>query len=382
MGFLSNILKPVLTIGGGLLGSTVGAPGAGAAIGGALGGLVGGGSDAGSTNGGSGQIAGSNVYSPQGLNFADRSWQDTLGQQLTNSGITADQVYPAYRRSFDELNAINYDPFLSGANNASNQYGHLADLNNYWAGQYENQARSAQGQQQNLYDAGNQTYQTALDPQNALYGRTAQRIQDQVRAGQAARGLGNSSYGAGLEDQAMNNFNIDWENQQLARQTQGLNAMNAASEAGQSQGRLAGASMAGALSTAGQIPEFMLQQGQIPVSARQYVAGQPAAFANQFAQNMGGMNQQYANIGQQTIPYMYSGAGAQQAQQAFNYRQNAADANMYTQIGQGITKGSQGFIDNYNTPGSWLSNLPGGGQGGSNVAGPINDFKGGEFAFA
>lgn len=377
MGFLSNLLSPVLSIAGGAIGGPVGS-----AIGGALGGAISGGSSQGSTNGGSGQIAGSNVYSPRGLNAADQGWQDTYGQQLINAGITANKVYPGYQRTFEQQNAINYDPFLNGAYNASQQYGHLGDVNQYWSGQYGDQARNAMGQQGKLYGAGNQTYQTALDPQNELYDRTVQRLQDQVRAGQAARGLGNSAYGAGLEDQAMGNFNIDWQNQQLARQTQGLNAMNAASEAGQSQGRLMGAAASGAMSSAQQIPDFLMQQGQIPINAQQYIANQPAANANQFAQNMGGMNQQYANIGQQAIPYMYAGAGAQQAQQTFNTRQNAADANMYTQLGKGVAGSGigQSIANNYNTPGSWLSNLPGGGQGSANVAGPVNNFQGGEFS--
>lgn len=307
-------------------------------------------SGGGSSSGGGGSP---NVYTPGGLGAADQGWQDVYGQQLNNMRNTANQVYPNYQNTFDRQGAINYNGVQEAADNAASQYGKNAANSQYWGDQYGNQARLAQGQQQNLYNAGNQTYQTALDPQNALYGRTAQRLQDQVRAGQAARGLGNSAYGAGLEDQAMGNFNMDWENQQLARQTQGLNAMNAASEAGQSQGRLMGASAAGNLSTMGAIPDYLMQQGQLPVSASQYLAGQPAANANQYAQNMGGMNSQYANIGSQAIPYMNYGTGAQQQQQQFNSQQNQAYGNLATQA-------IKGGIDSYNTPGSWLSNLPGG----------------------
>lgn len=65
---------------------------------------------------------------------------------------------------------------------------------------------------------------TAFDPQNALYNRTAQQLQDQIRAGQASRGITQSPYGANLESQGMSNFNIDWQNQQLGRQAQGLGA--------------------------------------------------------------------------------------------------------------------------------------------------------------
>lgn len=74
----------------------------------------------------------------------------------------------------------------------------------------------------------NQVQQTAMDPQNALYNRTLQQTQDQQRQGQAARGIAMTPYGAGLENQAVQNFNIDWQNNQLQRQTQGLGAAGTA----------------------------------------------------------------------------------------------------------------------------------------------------------
>lgn len=65
---------------------------------------------------------------------------------------------------------------------------------------------------------------TGFDPQNALYNRTQQQLQDQVRVGEAARGISTTPYGAGLENQAMSNFNIDWQNQLLGRQTSAAGA--------------------------------------------------------------------------------------------------------------------------------------------------------------
>lgn len=75
-----------------------------------------------------------------------------------------------------------------------------------------------------MLSGANAVMNTAFDPQNALYNRTQQQLQDQVRVGQAARGITSSPYGAGLENQAMSNFDIDWQNAQLGRQTQGLGA--------------------------------------------------------------------------------------------------------------------------------------------------------------
>lgn len=76
--------------------------------------------------------------------------------------------------------------------------------------------------------AGQQTYLTALDPQQALYNRTLQQVQDQSRAADSARGLAMSPYSAGLENQATRDFNIDWQNQQLQRQIQALQGFSGA----------------------------------------------------------------------------------------------------------------------------------------------------------
>jgi hypothetical protein len=79
-----------------------------------------------------------------------------------------------------------------------------------------------------LWQAGQNTYNTSLDPQNALYDRTVQRLQDQSRASSSAHGAAMGPYAAGLENQAMGNFNIDWNNAQLGRQVQGTQAFSGA----------------------------------------------------------------------------------------------------------------------------------------------------------
>lgn len=111
-----------------------------------------------------------------------------------------------------------------------------------------NQLRSSTGQMLN----------TAFDPQNALYNRTLQQVQDQQRVGQAARGITMSPYGAGLENQALSNFNIDWQNNQLGRQTQGLQS------AGQSYGQAGNVGQQGIGQTAqvGGMPYQAWEQNQ------------------------------------------------------------------------------------------------------------------------
>src|SRR5262249_46318276 len=72
-------------------------------------------------------------------------------------------------------------------------------------------------QAQKLWSLEDPIIEQGMDPQNALYGRTAQQLQDQTRAGLAARGILMDPYGAGVEGSTMSNFNIDWQNNQLQR---------------------------------------------------------------------------------------------------------------------------------------------------------------------
>src|SRR5258708_26510103 len=74
-----------------------------------------------------------------------------------------------------------------------------------------------------LFGAGNQVLNTAFDPQQALYNRTQQQVMDQINAANASSGV----YGpaaAGVAQQGINNFNIDWQNNLLNRERMGIQA--------------------------------------------------------------------------------------------------------------------------------------------------------------
>lgn len=66
----------------------------------------------------------------------------------------------------------------------------------------------------------NQALTAGFNPQTGLYQQELQQLQDQVRAGQSARGTAMTPYGAGVENQALTNFNNQWGQQQLANQGQ------------------------------------------------------------------------------------------------------------------------------------------------------------------
>lgn len=80
-------------------------------------------------------------------------------------------------------------------------------------------------------DAGQSVWNTAQDPQSALYNRTQQQLVDQMNATNAMNGVAGSPYAAGLTNQGLSNFNIDWQNNQLSRQLQGLSGLTGANNA-------------------------------------------------------------------------------------------------------------------------------------------------------
>jgi len=130
-----------------------------------------------------------------------------------------------------------------------------------------------------------QLLNTGFDPQNALYSRTAQQLQDQTRAGLEARGVDSSPYGAGVEGQNMSNFNIDWQNTQLGREqaaATGASALLGEYGAGQTQGigleRIAPTMTAGTLSA-------LNAAGQQNYQQPQDVAAMELSYLNQGNQN-------------------------------------------------------------------------------------------------
>lgn len=118
----------------------------------------------------------------------------------SNTQTAANNSYPQQAYDF-------FAPQLMSATPGGYNPQQTIDYGNQW---------SAQGPQ--MFNYANQVMQEGFDPQNAVYNRAATRQQNQMRAGQGARGLEMSPHGAGLENEGMANFNIDWEGNQLQRQ--------------------------------------------------------------------------------------------------------------------------------------------------------------------
>lgn len=129
-----------------------------------------------------------------------------------------------------------------------------------------------------LWQAGMNTYNTSLDPQGALYSRNMQQTVDAARAGQSARGIAASPFAAGLEDKAVRDFNLDWNDRQLARQAQGSQAFAQAGQVGANAG----------------VANAAQQFSQNQTGLNNLTTGAQTAFPNLFG---GG-----TNGGQQTLP--------------------------------------------------------------------------------
>lgn len=75
-----------------------------------------------------------------------------------------------------------------------------------------------------LQNAGMGILQQGFDPQSALFGRTQRQLVDQSGVANAMAGIGSSPYGASATANALGNFDINWQNNLLGRQTQAAGA--------------------------------------------------------------------------------------------------------------------------------------------------------------
>ena len=76
--------------------------------------------------------------------------------------------------------------------------------------------------QSQLVNSSNQILNTGFDPQSALFDQLQNQVAQQSAAANASAGLGGSAYGASSTGNTLSNFDINWQNQQLARQQAAL----------------------------------------------------------------------------------------------------------------------------------------------------------------
>lgn len=267
-------------------------------------------------------------YQPTGQAQADQGYQQGVnslaagGQQLQNTAI------PGYQSLYSN---VQNNPYYAGAQQAA---GNTAQLGQQF--QQTNHAAAGQmgGFAQQLGGYAQQFGQTAFDPQSALYNRMYQQQMDQQNAINAQYGVAGSPYGAGVAGQTANNFNIDWQNQQLARQLQGLQGLSTAGGAmGQAYGQASNLDQSGILfgQETSQLPyqTYLNQQGQVQSALDALVQGTNAAYGP--TQQAIGDYGNYMNIGQSAT------RNAQQATQMNNANQASFASGLGKLAGAGLT---------------------------------------------
>lgn len=200
---------------------------------------------------------------------------------------------------------------------------------------------------------------SGFDPQQALFNRSQQRLLDQSNAVNAMSGVSGTPYGAGLTTGALSNFDIDWANNQLARQSAAARAAAPLYEAAPTLGARSAALPSSVYS--GQIGDVL---GAL--SSRNQAAGQGAAgFGSLYggvgsgltgAQNLGyGAANQLSTLGQ--APYNFNslvGSNAMQGlgntvsignQQYLIPQQAVNDLESYMRLGQSAS-GISGQLGN------------------------------------
>jgi len=262
--------------------------------------------------------------------------------------------------------------------------------NNPYAGGYQGGANFAGGLGQNAALAGYNTggaltgaglsalpyaqsiFNTAMDPQMALYGRTQQAVTDQSRANLEASGTAGTPYGAGLMNDATRNFNIDWQNNQLQRQIAGAQGAGGLLTAG---GNLAN------LGTGMQnvAPGQFLSASGMPYGAFSQIGGDQFGAINQLLGTTGNAQ----NISNQQIQdwLAYVQAGNQAggvANQAYSnqLQANQQQFNQQQRYGQMFGQGLYGLGQTPFGQQYGLSGMMGGGGGGSTFW-PSNSFMSG-----
>ena len=257
------------------------------------------------------------IYVPGGQPQADVNAQTMLGQQQAYAGQAQPfvggaetnpwaQGMPQQYANLQNWVQTSLFPQMAGY---SGQIGGMAPTYQSWANQVAGYAPQVTGMAPQYQDIASRigsyapplaagaagVLNTAFDPRQALYNRMYQQVQDLSNVQQAQGGLAGSPYGAGLGTQAGTNFMIDWANQQLARQAQGLGAAGGAlGQAGQ-----LGATQANVL---GQIPSLYTTAGGLYGQAGGLDAQSIAAM--QAAAQMGGGA---ADIYKGAIPLPYTG---------------------------------------------------------------------------
>jgi hypothetical protein len=163
----------------------------------------------------------------------------TVGSQLAGSGNSAPSVpqlpyqgaaadaafsdisglYNPYQQlqplEYQQMLAMMQNPNLSGYMDAAKRSGQA----------YNKAGNQAGAGAKLLMKDARGIYNSSFDPRSELYNQLQNQNVDQSNVLNSMYGLQSSPYGAGVAGEHLNNFNVDWQNQQLQRQIAGAGAI-------------------------------------------------------------------------------------------------------------------------------------------------------------
>lgn len=293
----------------------------------------------------------SNVQSPQG--YQNVAGQGTAGANslsninyLSNTfGQYPNLILPGAQQT--EQNLYN-NPYASGYQSGAGQAAGLgtgAAYTGYGTGQ------QLVGAGQSLLPYATSIANMGLDPQQALYNQQFALNQNQANANNAMQGIAGTPYGAGVTNQADQNFNLAWQNNQLGRAVQG--AQGAEGVLGQ-----AGSTIGAGVNQMGQGASQLASSAALPYATYSNIGGnQNAALSSLLG--LAGSSENVAT-GPTTDYLNYFGqmnSANQTANQLYGQQLNQSNLGfnqLGSMIGAGLGLGSFGY-----------SMLPGSGGGGA-----------------
>ena len=202
------------------IGAILGGLGSAIGLGSEVAGLASGGSPANQTQGGNPA-----TFIPPNQKQAASDYQQLFGAQVPQALSLPGQVLPGLQQYTSNLQN---NPYAAQQLAGSQQ---VAAAGPGVAGQQFGGASTLYGLGGTAAGLAPQIIQSAFDPQRALYDQQFQQMRDQTNAINSMSGVAGSPYAAGLASEAAQNFNTNWENQQLQRQIAGVQGLGALSTA-------------------------------------------------------------------------------------------------------------------------------------------------------
>lgn len=316
------------------------------------------------------ELPDANFNIPGGGMEADQHLMGAMRAIAANAGRNAGMVDPTLLSAYSNLLGIDLSGLIGAGGAMGDQYAQLGGLSGAYGGEMQDRAMGSFGAADQQRAAGAQTYQTALDPQQALHDRMQQQVVDASRSGQSARGIAMSPYGAGVENKAVSDFNMDWQNQQLARQIAGLGGMNQSYTGANQSGAAGSLGLGGAMDFYSAIPGLTQSAAQAPIQGQQAAYTLPMSWADMFTQSQNNdvLGPQVLKMNQ-IYPYLGMAQAGQQAQFNATMGRDVTSNTMQQQSQYGLAGGGQsgtntmqGNQSGAGNPMNWMGMM--GGMGG------------------